>query len=323
MTSSPAVAERTAEWVRQGWNVDNSRVSRLYDASPHPGFLTDSHLHSEVELKTLASYTDFLIPVGLAAGAATIIQGANDDAVVLAFEGFGSHQQSRDAVAGLNLLRPHLARAVALSSQIEALQTRTLLESFEILGAPVALLDRDAAVVACNDMFREIAENTLNFSGKTMVALEKRSQSRFSEAFAKLIGSGEGSSLALHDAEKKHPVVMHLVRRSPVEQLQFRSIVAFAMLSKPGNASVPRADLIAALFDLTPAEARVARGIAAGLSPQEVALELNISFETARNHLKRVFGKTSVARQNELAALLANMGPLYGIAPRHKPGRLG
>src|SRR5690242_14356555 len=47
MQSSPGVAEVTEAFARAGWNEQNSRVTRLLARAGHPGFLTDSDLHSE------------------------------------------------------------------------------------------------------------------------------------------------------------------------------------------------------------------------------------------------------------------------------------
>jgi DNA-binding CsgD family transcriptional regulator/PAS domain-containing protein len=65
------------------------------------------------------------------------------------------------------------------------------------------------------------------------------------------------------------------------------------------------------LFGLTPVESRVASIISTGVSPEEAAEEIGIAFETARNHLKAVFAKTSTHRQSELANLLGQLAPLY------------
>lgn len=45
----------------------------------------------------------------------------------------------------------------------------------------------------------------------------------------------------------------------------------------------------------------------AGLPPREAASRLGITEETARTTLKRVFAKTGVSRQSELAVLLSRL----------------
>jgi DNA-binding CsgD family transcriptional regulator len=68
---------------------------------------------------------------------------------------------------------------------------------------------------------------------------------------------------------------------------------------------VPSAEVVQGLFDLTPAEARLAALIAAGDAPVPAAAKLGITPSTARSVLKRVFQKTGVSRQAELVGLLA------------------
>lgn len=58
------------------------------------------------------------------------------------------------------------------------------------------------------------------------------------------------------------------------------------------------------MFDLTEAEAKLALGLASGLSLTEVAHQQGIRMTTARTHLARVFWKTGTRQQSQVAALL-------------------
>jgi len=58
------------------------------------------------------------------------------------------------------------------------------------------------------------------------------------------------------------------------------------------------------LFDLTEAEARLAVGLASGLSLAELAQRQGIKITTARTHLARIFWKTGTRQQSQVAALL-------------------
>lgn len=60
-------------------------------------------------------------------------------------------------------------------------------------------------------------------------------------------------------------------------------------------------------FHLTPAEAVLARIIGRGESLRAAAEDLGISIWTARSHLRAVFQKTDTHRQNQLAALVAQV----------------
>lgn len=58
------------------------------------------------------------------------------------------------------------------------------------------------------------------------------------------------------------------------------------------------------MFDLTEAEAKLALGLASGLSLAELARQQGIRMTTARTHLARVFWKTGTRQQSQVAALL-------------------
>jgi DNA-binding CsgD family transcriptional regulator len=66
------------------------------------------------------------------------------------------------------------------------------------------------------------------------------------------------------------------------------------------------ADILQALFDLSPAEARVTRLLMEGKSVSLIAREAGVGENTVRAHLKSVFAKTGVNRQAELVRLLAS-----------------
>jgi DNA-binding CsgD family transcriptional regulator len=66
-------------------------------------------------------------------------------------------------------------------------------------------------------------------------------------------------------------------------------------------------NLLVKLFDLTPAQAKLAVRIASGSSVEEAAAELGVGSETMRKHLKAVFAKTDTHRQGELVALLSKL----------------
>lgn len=67
-------------------------------------------------------------------------------------------------------------------------------------------------------------------------------------------------------------------------------------------------DSLQALYGLTPAEARVAAGVAGAGSIRELASRLDLSENTVKSHLKRVFRKCAVQSVAELSALVAT-GP--------------
>ena len=69
----------------------------------------------------------------------------------------------------------------------------------------------------------------------------------------------------------------------------------------------PPVELVQSLFDLTPAEARVARSLAAGKTVADIASAGGVSRNTIVEHLGRVMEKTGCHRQAEVVALLTGV----------------
>ncbi len=64
------------------------------------------------------------------------------------------------------------------------------------------------------------------------------------------------------------------------------------------------------LLGLTPFEARVAAHAATGIARRDVARRLNLSEDTVRVTMSLVYGKLGIARQSELAGMVARFAPL-------------
>jgi DNA-binding CsgD family transcriptional regulator len=65
--------------------------------------------------------------------------------------------------------------------------------------------------------------------------------------------------------------------------------------------------MLTSLYNLTETEARLASGIAGGHSVESAAVSLHMRIATARSHLKSVFAKVGVNRQQDLVRLLSSL----------------
>ena len=77
-------------------------------------------------------------------------------------------------------------------------------------------------------------------------------------------------------------------------------------IDDPAAVMRPGAGVLRILFHLTGAEERLAIGLLAGKTLDEIAREQSISKETVRAQLREVFAKTRVNRQSELIRLLSH-----------------
>lgn len=100
-------------------------------------------------------------------------------------------------------------------------------------------------------------------------------------------------------------MIVHLVPARGVAQDFFLSASVMMLVTPVESASAPATGVLQGLFDLTPAEAKVAEGICGALSVNAVTASLGVKRETVRAHLKAVMAKTGVKRQTELIGILA------------------
>lgn len=87
-----------------------------------------------------------------------------------------------------------------------------------------------------------------------------------------------------------------------------REVAFFAVIYTPNEQREISVAVLRDLYDLTPAQARVARSLYAGRSVEETAAALDLSLNTVRTHLKQIFTRCEVQSQAELLHLLAQ-GP--------------
>jgi DNA-binding CsgD family transcriptional regulator len=90
--------------------------------------------------------------------------------------------------------------------------------------------------------------------------------------------------------------------------------VIAVFVTDPEDAPALDVQLLRDWYGLTPAEARLAALLASGLSLHDIVERLGIAANTARTHLKSIFGKTETRRQGELIRLLLS-NPALGSGP--------
>jgi len=79
--------------------------------------------------------------------------------------------------------------------------------------------------------------------------------------------------------------------------------------------AMPSPDDMRHLFDLTPAESKVALMLCAGLVPKEIARDLHVSVATVRSHLASLLAKTGTSRQAQVVRLLTSLPATVGATP--------
>lgn len=312
--ASPAIAKTVATWIGSGEFGRDGRSARLA-ARREPRFHTDLDAFSFEEIEREPFYAKFLRPHGLGWCASTSIRSPCGETVTFSVEkAHGKGAVDRHAVALLDRLRPHLARAAVLSARVGLERAHANVDALETIGLPAAVLTAqgraivtDARLKSCAPSITVNAERRLHFSNNS-------AQSIFVEALAALetgAGAKTGRSIPVVGNQDHPPLVAHLLPLCGVGHDIFAEAVALLFVTPVTRQAAPQAELIEALFDLTPTEARIAGELVTGKSVAEIARVQHITANAVRMHLKSIFAKTGVSRQAELVSLLA--GQPHGL----------
>jgi len=239
--------------------------------------------------------------------------------------GMGRHRDagpvSEIEIETARLLMPHLQRAVAINRlfDFETFARSTFEQTLDRLASPVLLVTADMFLIHANPAAQKLlaAGDLLRLHQGAIMATSNGADAALTVAVAQAaqdesaIGrKGLGVPSWRRDGTA---AALHVLPLNP-ERLSVAASTAVAAIFV-AEADAPRAApaaLIASLFDLTTAEARVFEEIAAGRSVAATARTLALKPSTVRTHLLRIFNKTGTRRQVDLVRLAAS---LAGPAP--------
>lgn len=125
---------------------------------------------------------------------------------------------------------------------------------------------------------------------------------------------GDGARcVVVRGPEQRRPLIARVEKLTEWPQ---SGPIAAMFVSDPGWPVELEAPLVATLFQLTAAEARLAEALAKGMTLDEVAAACSISKCTVRAQLRQVFAKTGTCRQAQVVRLILSSA-LHMVALRH------
>jgi DNA-binding CsgD family transcriptional regulator len=218
-------------------------------------------------------------------------------------------------------LLPHLARATAFADR---LQRAELLRSssehaWDLMRWGILLLGKGGQIVFANRMAEEILGQSNGLTARhgrivaTACADMTRLTALLARASAPTCGPRAGGTLPV--SRPGHRPLQLWAMPLPAEEPAFPLLEPVAsvcvLLVDPEREVVPPREALKALFGLTHAEAELVHGLLHGERLEDYANRAGITRNTARTHMRSVFGKTDTGRQAELIRLVASV-PLGG-----------
>jgi DNA-binding CsgD family transcriptional regulator len=306
--SSPSIRPAMIDFVNN-WASRNTRMVNGFRKHLHlqPRFVTEADIYDPGEREVDPFYLQFCLPNNMSSYAGTLVCIPEGDMISFSVEKAIADGPMTDvAVARLNSLRPHLARSAMLTARLGLEHVRTAVETLAQLGFAAAAVGGQGKVLVANQLFQaESSPWTTRL--KDHIALKDKAAAVLLQSTLETIAGYKGvRSIPLRHAELPLRHVLHVI---PVRRLAcdvFTKAVAILVITtaseKAGSAS-----LLQVLFDLTPAEASLARNIGMGRSIEDIAVQDQRSKFTLRTQLKTILSKTGCTRQSDLAHVLTSL----------------
>lgn len=219
-------------------------------------------------------------------------------------------------VAKLKKLSGHLINAVRVAKQLAEAQAQgqRWLDLIERMNIGVLVLDGRGRLAEANAFARALlrAGDGLRVVHGEVVAARADDVARLAAAVRTALALRAHDTLDASRLIRLRRASGRAPLRAMAVPLQRRFASAFApahaaaavIVTDPERQLSISNDALRERYDLTNAEARLARHLLHGVALRQAAAGAGISYETARSYLKGIFQKTGASRQSDLVRLL-------------------
>ncbi|WP_132256121.1 helix-turn-helix transcriptional regulator [Methylobacterium segetis] len=318
---SPTLVVMAQEY-EQRWQHLDVRAERVFRAiaTGHRDVQADQTLCTEEEIATLPIYQQFLLPHGLCWGMTVPVSPSPAVQVILTVLRVKEKPPFCDALQEqLLALSRHAERSLGLSIRLMDAEAERvgLAAALDRIDCGVLVLGADQRVLLANRTADRLLGSGLAVSSGRLRMNERATQQAFQARLAAVesgtvTGSGANEPLIVPNGERGL-IVQLLPLPSSIDVPALQTASALVLVGDPARERPFDPAVVRDAFKLTLGEARLAVLVGAGVAPADAAETLGIALPTARTVLKRVFEKTGVSRQSELAAL---MGKLFMLRER-------
>lgn len=298
-------------FIEEGWTERNDRMAGLI-AHCGTGFVRDHDVFSDQTLSRMPVYRDFLRPHGFGWAAATHVRSATGDNVIVSLERrYDDGPVSPQAIAVLDGIRPHLARAAVVAAKLHLQRAEASLASFEKVGAAAALITAGGIVTATNPGFEALRRQIIARAHGKAALRDPRANALLQAALSDLEHDriNDTRSIPVPREDNDPAFIIHVMPIRRQARDLFARSEAILVVTTSEKALRIEASLLCELYDLTRAEATVAARLLDGLTVDEIALKHAVSRETVRSQVKKVLAKSGCRSQADLIRRLAPLAP--------------
>jgi DNA-binding CsgD family transcriptional regulator len=314
-THGASVRESVADYEKHYWQFDEW-TKRATPHNLHLKVARGEEAWPEALMFRSTFYNEFLKPYDTCQMAA--IGSFSSDGRIGAlsiYRGPSEPSFDNDVIAGLNALIPHLDTALAVQSRLVELEARaTDMESaLDALPTGLALIDVSGQCLFMNrTALRIVKQRDGLLQERGILRAESSAETNVLRG---LIARAAGrparvthlGSAARISRRKGSPLNVVVAPFHAADLFRLRCPSVMLLIADPDENPAGFLQVIATLFRLTPAEARLAEALASGLTLSEAAARYEVTAGTVRTQLKAVLRKTETKRQGELVRLLKSI----------------
>lgn len=302
-------------------SLDPMAQTLMKASTPAEQFICSQDLISDQEMVKTEFYNDLLAPQKKAHCAASLVAKIDEN-----FLYFGSMREKkagnyeRHDIALLQSLVPHLQRAYAITRKLRTLHNKlnTTEDMIDRLNVAVILVDASGKPINSNRKAKELLKDNdglITRDGKLTTSIAEETS-----GLTKLINNASNPLTLPSDQVG----AMKIIRKPPKEPLTVMvtptrkrkkttvfdppSATAAIFIAEKEQQPELSETVLASIYDLSPAESRLAMELANGLSIDQIASKHHISPNTLRVQARSIFKKTGTSRQIDLIKLILS-GP--------------
>ena len=294
-------------------NVWREHGKHLYQTG---SVLHDAQIYPRSLFLRTEFYHDYMRPMGAVKSLAGVVSRQRNDVLNLTILRREQSPEWTDAEGGtIKLLLPHVAQALLVNQRLALLEAGEAVLDTLLLG--VSFLSESGRVVSSNQAAERMvrSDDGLSLRHGTLGAVDRVADAALQRAIRQAALPEDSLDVSgpvvVPRPSMRRPYVVRIgsLRRKLRQFVGTEAPVVVALITDPEEQRPLPADLLMKSFQLTAREAALAVKLAEGCTVEQAAEELQIRYETARTHLRRIFDKTNTNRQTDLVLLLGRLSP--------------
>lgn len=241
---------------------------------------------------------------------------AQDNSMVM-----GLHRRFNDDPYGVEeeqIFKVMSDRLIVAANIMHSLSVKGLdamAEAFEMVDTPAVFFSRLGRVTKVNRAASKLLGSDLKVADGRLVCASHEDSLRIQKrmiavATAAWLTPSDGRPIMIARVEKR-PLLVRIQRLGGNLGDIFGTSVGVCLIEDLEPKTVSDVSAVGQSFGLTLRQTEIALKLAQGRRLRDIAEEMQITYETARTHLRTIFERTSTNRQSDLVRILSRSGKVW------------